>query len=124
VRADGVVVDADLIPEGVRRSLSQVAGGAECEVVIDLLTAVGDGARERLEAECSPRRAGPGLSVWAGPSGRREPEDVVEVIHRYAGAGVDTVVLSPTPAEPDLDGVLELAAAARERLRSGGSADR
>jgi len=44
------------------------------------------------------------------------PGEVAEVIHRYADAGVDTVVLSPTAAEADLEGVLELAAAVREQL--------
>jgi alkanesulfonate monooxygenase SsuD/methylene tetrahydromethanopterin reductase-like flavin-dependent oxidoreductase (luciferase family) len=109
--ADGVVLDTDLSPEGVRRSLAQVARGDDHEVVIYLLTAVGDGARERLDAELAA--SGP---PGPDPVAAGSPGEVAEVIHRYAEAGVDTVVLSPTTAERDLDGVVELAAAARERL--------
>jgi alkanesulfonate monooxygenase SsuD/methylene tetrahydromethanopterin reductase-like flavin-dependent oxidoreductase (luciferase family) len=109
--ADGVVLDTDVSPDGARGALAQMGRRADHEVVIYLRTAVGAAARERLDAE----RAGSGLtepdSVAAG-----SPGEVAEMIHRYAAAGVDTVVLSPTAAEPDLEGVLELAAAARERL--------
>jgi alkanesulfonate monooxygenase SsuD/methylene tetrahydromethanopterin reductase-like flavin-dependent oxidoreductase (luciferase family) len=109
--ADGVVLDSDLSPDGVRRSLARMARGVHHEVVVYLPTAIGDGARERLDTQ---------LAAW----GEREPEPVAagspdeaaEVIHRYAEAGVDTVVLSPADDERDLDGVIELAAAARERL--------
>jgi alkanesulfonate monooxygenase SsuD/methylene tetrahydromethanopterin reductase-like flavin-dependent oxidoreductase (luciferase family) len=109
--ADGVVLDSDLSPDGVRRSLARMARGVTHEVVVYLPTAIGDGARERLDTR---------LAAW----GEREPEPVAagspdeaaEVINRYAEAGVDTVVLSPTEDERDLDGVIELAAAARERL--------
>ena len=111
--ADGVVLAADISPDGVRRSLTRMARRAEHEVVIYLLTAVGDGARERLDAELAASGQ-PGPDPVAAGS----PEEVAEVIHGYAEAGVDTVVLSPTAAEPDLDGVIELAAAARERLPS------
>jgi alkanesulfonate monooxygenase SsuD/methylene tetrahydromethanopterin reductase-like flavin-dependent oxidoreductase (luciferase family) len=109
--ADGVLLDSDLSPDGVRRSLAHLARGPGHEVVIYLLTAVGDGARERLAADVAASGA-PGPDPVAAGS----PEEVAEVIHRYAEAGVDTVVLSPTAAEPDLEGVIELAAAARERL--------
>jgi len=108
---DGVVLDADLGPDGVRRSLALMARGAGHEVVIYLPTAVGDGARQRLDAEVAASGLPAPDPVAAGP-----PGEVAEVIHRYADAGVDTVVLSPTAAESDLDGVLELAAAAREQL--------
>jgi alkanesulfonate monooxygenase SsuD/methylene tetrahydromethanopterin reductase-like flavin-dependent oxidoreductase (luciferase family) len=108
--ADGVVLDSDLSPDGVRRSLARMARGVQHEVVVYLPTAIGDGARERLDTKLAAQ-------------GEREPEpaagspdEAAEVIHRYAGAGVDTVVLSPTEDERDLDGVIELAAAARERL--------
>jgi alkanesulfonate monooxygenase SsuD/methylene tetrahydromethanopterin reductase-like flavin-dependent oxidoreductase (luciferase family) len=108
---DGVVLDADLSPDGVRRSLAQMARGADHEVVVYLLTAVGDGARQRLDAEV----AASGLPA-PDPVAVGSPGEVAEVIHRYADAGVDTVVLSPTAAEADLEGVLELAAAVREQL--------
>lgn len=109
--ADGVILDTDLSPDGVRRSLTRMARGADYEAVIYLLTAAGDGARERLDAELAASgQPGP------DPVAIGSPEEVAEVIHRYAEAGVDTVVLSPTAAQPDLDGVIELAAAARERL--------
>ena len=59
--------------------------------------------------------AGSGLP-GPDPAAAGSPEEVAEVIRRYGKTGVDTVVLSPTAAEPHLDGVIELAAAARERL--------
>jgi alkanesulfonate monooxygenase SsuD/methylene tetrahydromethanopterin reductase-like flavin-dependent oxidoreductase (luciferase family) len=109
--ADGVILDGELDPDGVRRSLAQMSRRAGQEVVIYLLTAVGDGARERLDAELAASGMRAPDPVAAG-----SPEEVAEVIHRYAEAGVDTVVLTPTAAEQDLDGVVELAAAARRRL--------
>jgi alkanesulfonate monooxygenase SsuD/methylene tetrahydromethanopterin reductase-like flavin-dependent oxidoreductase (luciferase family) len=115
--ADGVVLDSDLSPDGVRRSLARMARGVRQEVVVYLPTAIGDGARQRLDTQ---------LAAW----GEREPEPVAagspdeaaDVIRRYAQAGADTVVLSPTEDERDIDGVIEFAAAARERLQPGRSA--
>ena len=106
--ADGVVLDTDLSPDEVRRSLAQMARRADHEVVIYLRTAVGEGARKRLDADSN--------GLQHEPAAAGSPEEVAEVIHRYAHAGVDTVVLSPTTDERDLDGVIKLAAAGRERL--------
>lgn len=109
--ADGVVLDSNLSPDGVRRSLALMSRGLHHEVVLYLPTAIGDGARERLDNQ---------LSAWGErepePMAAGSPDEAAEVIHRYAEAGVDTVVLSPADDERDLDGVIELAAAARERL--------
>jgi alkanesulfonate monooxygenase SsuD/methylene tetrahydromethanopterin reductase-like flavin-dependent oxidoreductase (luciferase family) len=108
---DGVVLDADIGPEGVRRQLAELGRRPEHEVVVYLLTAVGDGARERIDAEVAASGMAPPDPVAVG-----SPEQVAEIIHRYAEAGVDTVVLSPTAADPDLDGIVDFAAAARQRL--------
>lgn len=109
--ADGVVLDSDLSPDGVRRSLARMAHGTQHQVVVYLPTAIGDGARQRLDTQ---------LAAWGDgepdPVAAESPDAAAEVIHRYAEAGVDTVVLSPTEHARDLDGVIELAAAARERL--------
>lgn len=109
--ADGVVLDSDLSPDGVRRSLTRMARGVHQEVVVYLPTAIGDGARERLDTRLAARGEREPEPVAAG-----SPDEAAEVIRRYAESGVDTVVLSPTEHERDLDGVLELAAATRERL--------
>lgn len=107
--ADGVVLDSDVSPAGVRRSLEHVGDTAGTEVVAYVLTAVGAGARERLAAAAA-REPVP------DPPAAGSPAEVAEVLHRYAEAGVDTVVLSPTVDERDLDGIVELAAAARQLL--------
>jgi alkanesulfonate monooxygenase SsuD/methylene tetrahydromethanopterin reductase-like flavin-dependent oxidoreductase (luciferase family) len=115
--ADGVVLDSGLSPDQVRRSLAQMDRGVHQEVVVYLPTAIGDGALERLGTQ---------LAAW----GEREPEpvaagspdDAADVIYRYAQAGADTIVLSPADDERDIDGVIELAAAARERLQPRNSA--
>ena len=109
--ADGVVLDSDLSPDGVRRSLARMARGVQHEVVLYLRTAIGDGARDRLDTQLAAQGEREPEPVAAG-----SPDEAAEVINRYAEAGVDTVVLSPTEDERDLDGVIELAAAARERL--------
>jgi alkanesulfonate monooxygenase SsuD/methylene tetrahydromethanopterin reductase-like flavin-dependent oxidoreductase (luciferase family) len=112
--ADGTILTADTSADGVRQACGliregRVAAGRDPDghrVVVYLLTATGDGARERLEAElvAEGHAADTGLGV-AG-----DARAVADAVRRLAEAGAGTVVLQPTGDEPDPEGFVRFAA--------------
>jgi len=111
--ADGVVLDAGISPDGVRRAVATVAAPGPHEVIVYVLCGAGQGARERIEAE---------LTESAEPLSDRaavgSPAEIAHTIRMYARAGATTVVLQPTGDDPDVAETIKLAAAARTVLRS------
>jgi alkanesulfonate monooxygenase SsuD/methylene tetrahydromethanopterin reductase-like flavin-dependent oxidoreductase (luciferase family) len=114
--ADGVVLDADLAPEGVRAAVATVAARRPHEVVFYLPCAAGDGARERLGAALNPERGDGPDRVAVGT-----PDEVAATIRAFADAGATTVVLQPPGDDPELDATLRLAAEAAQIVRSATS---
>jgi alkanesulfonate monooxygenase SsuD/methylene tetrahydromethanopterin reductase-like flavin-dependent oxidoreductase (luciferase family) len=113
--ADGVVLDAGGIsPDAVRRAVAAAAAWRAHEVVVYVLCAAGDHARERIEAE---------LTASPVPLSERaafgEAADVARTVGLFADAGATTVVLQPTGTDPDPAATLRLAAQARTLLREG-----
>ena len=115
--ADGLVLDADISPDGVRKSVATTAAARPHDVVAYLPSAAGPGARERIDAELgqSERTA----AHWAAVG---SPEDVAGAIRAFAAAGATTVVLQPTGDDPDVAATVRLAADARAALRSDSGA--
>jgi 5,10-methylenetetrahydromethanopterin reductase len=112
--ADGLVLDADISPEGVRKSVTAAGAVRPHEVVVYLPSAGGPGARGRIEAEMAERAQAP--PDWTAVG---SPQDVARIIRAFADAGATTVVLQPTADDPDLAATVSLAADARAALRSG-----
>jgi 5,10-methylenetetrahydromethanopterin reductase len=112
--ADGLVLDAEISPDGVRKSVASAAAVRPHEVVVYLPSAAGPGARERIDAELgqSERTA----THWAAVG---SSEDVADAIRAFAAAGATTVILQPTGDDPDVAATVRLAADARAALRSG-----
>ena len=115
--ADGLVLDADISPGGVRKAVAAAGAVRPHEVVVYLPAAGGPGARERIEAEMAERAQAP--PEWTAVG---SPQDVARIIRAFADAGATTVVLQPTTADPDLVATVRLAADARAALRSGSAA--
>ena len=115
--ADGLVLDADISPDGIRKAVATAAAARPHEVVVYLPSAAGPGARERIEAELaqSARTA----AHWAAVG---SPEDAAGTIRAFAAAGATTVILQPTGDDPDVSATVRLAADARAALRSGAAA--
>jgi alkanesulfonate monooxygenase SsuD/methylene tetrahydromethanopterin reductase-like flavin-dependent oxidoreductase (luciferase family) len=111
--ADGVVLDAGISPDGVRRAVAAAAAARPHEVIVYVLCGAGQGARERIEAE---------LTESAEPLSDRaavgSPAEIAHTIRLYARAGATTVVLQPTGDDPDVAATIKLAAVARTVLRS------
>jgi alkanesulfonate monooxygenase SsuD/methylene tetrahydromethanopterin reductase-like flavin-dependent oxidoreductase (luciferase family) len=110
--ADGVVLDAGIGPDGVRRAVELAGAGGRFEVVVYLMAGAGEGARERIDAELA-RSGHPVPPVVATGT----PAQVADVVRGYAAAGATTVAFQPAGADPDMDGLIDLAAAARAALR-------
>lgn len=98
--ADGTILTGGTTPEEVRRSRGLIAEGRESAgrtghhpVVVYLHTATGPSGAERLRAELDATGLPHGV---AGPAGA-----VAEAVQALVEAGADTVVLQPTPDEPD-----------------------
>ena len=108
--ADGLVLDAGITPDGVRRAIETAAAPRPHDVVVYLICAPGDG-RDRVTAE---------LPVSSGPLPARAavgtPAEVAEVIRSFALAGATTVILQPTADDPDMEATLHLAAQAKSLL--------
>ena len=105
--ADGTLLTAGTSPQGVRRARRLVdegraAGGrtAAHPVVAFLHAATGPGAAERIEAE--RRRWGYEPAQDFGVAG--DAAAMVAAVRRWVAAGADTVVLQPTPDDPDPEG--------------------
>jgi alkanesulfonate monooxygenase SsuD/methylene tetrahydromethanopterin reductase-like flavin-dependent oxidoreductase (luciferase family) len=112
--ADGLVLDADISPDGVRKAVATAAAARPHEAVVYLPSAAGPGAGERIEAELaqSARTA----ARWAAVG---SPEDAAGTIRAFAAAGATAVILQPTGDDPDVAATVRLAADARAALRSG-----
>jgi alkanesulfonate monooxygenase SsuD/methylene tetrahydromethanopterin reductase-like flavin-dependent oxidoreductase (luciferase family) len=121
--ADGLCLDASFTAAGVAQAIAQSvaaqsvaaqpAATRPAEVVVYLPTGSAPGSAERILAQ---------LRSPAEPLAERTalgtPAEVAAAIRAYADAGATTVALQPTPDDPDIEGTLALAAAAREHLRT------
>jgi len=96
--ADGVILTASAGPDGVRAARELV--GDTVPITVYLRAAVGPGAQQRIDAEDTTE-----LAV--------ADDDIPAMVDRLAAAGAGTVVLEPTPDEPDLEGLIRYAAALR-----------
>jgi alkanesulfonate monooxygenase SsuD/methylene tetrahydromethanopterin reductase-like flavin-dependent oxidoreductase (luciferase family) len=115
--ADGLVLDADISPDGVRQAVATAAAVRPHDVVVYLPSAAGPGARERIDAELAQS-----TRTSAHWSAVGSPEDVADAIRTFAAAGATTVILQPTGDDPDVAATVRLAADARAALRSGSGA--
>jgi len=111
---DGVVLDAGVSPDGVRRAVEQAGARGPHEVVVYVMAGANASARARIDAELaqSGRSAPPAVAVGT-------PGQVAGLVRRYAQAGASTVVLQPAGTDPDMAGLIELAAATRAMLPTG-----
>ncbi|MFC8079251.1 LLM class flavin-dependent oxidoreductase [Streptomyces sp. NPDC057307] len=108
--ADGTILTGGTSPDEVRRARRLIAEGRESAgrggrhpVVVYLHTATGPGGAERLRAELDATGLPHGV---AGPAAA-----VAEAVQALVEAGADTVVLQPTPDEPDPEGFVRFTAA-------------
>lgn len=85
--ADEVILAASAGPDGVR----EMRAVTDKPIVTYVRAAFGAGAQERLDHEDTPE--------WGAAN-----EDVPGLVERLVEAGATTVVLQPTPDEPDLEG--------------------
>ena len=100
--ADGTILTGGTPPERVREIRATAAGS----VIVNVHAATGPDAAERLAAE---------RERWGYPSmeGRAVSGDaaaVAEGVRRWVDAGADTVVLQPTPDDPDPEGFVRFVA--------------
>ncbi len=112
--ADGVILTGGTSPKRTAQALELVnegraAVGRENEpfpVVVYVHAATGPDAAERLERE----RVVWGYDSMAEVGVAGDAADFAEAVQRWARAGATTVVLQPTPDDPDLEGFLRFAA--------------
>jgi alkanesulfonate monooxygenase SsuD/methylene tetrahydromethanopterin reductase-like flavin-dependent oxidoreductase (luciferase family) len=102
--ADGTILTGGTTPQKVAEARQLVGEGKT--IVVYLHCATGPGAEERMEAE---------RVVWRYEEGRDcyavgDAAAVAAAVRRWAEAGADTVVLQPTPDDPDPDGFMRFAA--------------
>ena len=120
--ADGLCLDASLTAAGVAQAIAQSAAARP---------ASRSGGPRRSWSTCrrAARRAArsgswPSCATPADPLPERTalgtPAEVAAAIRAYADAGATTVALQPTPDDPDIEGTLALAAAARDHLHREG----
>ena len=113
--ADGTILPGGMSPDGVRAARAQVApAGPDHTLVAYLMTATGAGAAERLEAEQRAWALDPANET--GVAG--DASEIAASVRRWADAGADTVVLQPTPEEPDLVAFMHFAGQAVRPLLS------
>ncbi|MET9665925.1 LLM class flavin-dependent oxidoreductase [Streptomyces sp. NPDC006475] len=110
--ADGTILDASMSPDAVRNARRLIDEGREAagrtgphKIVVYLHTATGPGAAERLKAELADGNGGSTELGVAGDAGT-----IAQFVERLAAAGADTVVLQPTPDEPDPEGFVRFVA--------------
>jgi alkanesulfonate monooxygenase SsuD/methylene tetrahydromethanopterin reductase-like flavin-dependent oxidoreductase (luciferase family) len=111
--ADGTILTAGTTPDGVRRGRALVAEGRAAagrddpaRLVVYLHAATGPTARARLDAE---------LDRWYGRTDAElgvagDAAEVAGAVQGLVDAGADTVVLQPTPDDPDPEGFVRFAA--------------
>jgi alkanesulfonate monooxygenase SsuD/methylene tetrahydromethanopterin reductase-like flavin-dependent oxidoreductase (luciferase family) len=111
--ADGTILTGGTPPDQVRQARRLVdegrATGSRSEdhpVIVYLHAATGPCAVERLEAE--RRRWGYDCMQDVGVAG--DAQAVADAVQRWVEAGADTVVLQPTPDDPDPEGFVRFVA--------------
>jgi alkanesulfonate monooxygenase SsuD/methylene tetrahydromethanopterin reductase-like flavin-dependent oxidoreductase (luciferase family) len=111
--ADGIILTGGTTPDGVRRAAElieagRLAGGRTQPgpVVVYVHAATGSDAAQRLEAERV--RWGYESMDDVGVSG--DAQAVARGVRRWVDAGADTVVLQPTPDDPDPEGFIRFVA--------------
>jgi alkanesulfonate monooxygenase SsuD/methylene tetrahydromethanopterin reductase-like flavin-dependent oxidoreductase (luciferase family) len=110
--ADGVILDAGITLDGVRRAVITAAAVRPHEIVVYLPCASGPGASERVEAELPASSLPLAERAAVGTAAQ-----VADVVHSFAEAGATTVILQPTADDPDVAATIQLAAQARSLLR-------
>jgi alkanesulfonate monooxygenase SsuD/methylene tetrahydromethanopterin reductase-like flavin-dependent oxidoreductase (luciferase family) len=96
--SDGVILTASAGPDGVRAARELV--GADVPITVSLRAAIGDGAQDRIDGEKTDDPDELGAAN----------DDIPVLVERLVAAGASTVVLQPTPDEPDLPGLVRYAA--------------
>jgi alkanesulfonate monooxygenase SsuD/methylene tetrahydromethanopterin reductase-like flavin-dependent oxidoreductase (luciferase family) len=111
--ADGTILTSRTQPDGVRQARRLVDEGRDAggrtdahRLVVYLQAATGPDAAQRLAADRLRWGYEPDLDV--GVAG--DAAAVAEAVQRWADAGADTVVLQPTPDDPDPEGFVRFVA--------------
>ncbi|MDQ7909251.1 LLM class flavin-dependent oxidoreductase [Phytohabitans sp. ZYX-F-186] len=113
--ADGTIVTGGNSPDELRaaralvdegRARRSTGAGDPHTTVVYVHAATGPSAAERLDGE----RRKWGYDTIEGRSIAGGAEQFAEAIQRWVEAGADTVVLQPTPDEPDLEGFVRFVA--------------
>lgn len=112
--ADGTVLTGGTSPDRVREACRLIDEGRErrgCtdghQVVVYLHAATGPDAARRMAAE----RERWGYAHDADVAVAGDASAVAEAVVRWADAGADTVILQPTPDDPDPEGFVRFVAA-------------
>ena len=92
--ADGTILVGGTSPDGVRAAREQIGKQQGHDLVMFLPAAFGPTGPERIARQQERFEMD-----FAGAAG--EAKAVAEVIERYAEAGATTVILQPTPDDPD-----------------------
>lgn len=111
--ADGTILTAGTPTDQVRRARQRIDEGRAAagrtdphRVVVYLHAATGPDAADRLATE--RRRSGYDATEDVTVAG--DAATIAETVARWAEAGADTVVLQPTPDDPDPEGFIRLVA--------------
>jgi alkanesulfonate monooxygenase SsuD/methylene tetrahydromethanopterin reductase-like flavin-dependent oxidoreductase (luciferase family) len=111
--ADGTILSGGTTPDRVRevRAVLDQAGAAAGRterqpIVVYLQAATGPTAAARMEAQRVRWGYGPDADMVA----MGDAKTVAEAVQRWVDAGADTVVLQPTPDDPDPDGFVRFVA--------------
>jgi 5,10-methylenetetrahydromethanopterin reductase len=112
--ADGLVLDAGISPDRVRRAVATASARRPHEVVVYVPCGAAPGSAERLQAELgeSPEPLSARAAVGS-------PAEVAGTVRAFGQAGASTVVLQPSIDDPDVPATLALAAAAKTALHGG-----
>jgi alkanesulfonate monooxygenase SsuD/methylene tetrahydromethanopterin reductase-like flavin-dependent oxidoreductase (luciferase family) len=116
--ADGTILTGGTDTDAIRAARQHIDAGRQAAgrdgsahpVVVYLHAATGDGAGERMAAE----RVRWGYHDGQDVTVAGDAHAVADAVARWADAGADTVVLQPTPDDPDPEGFMRFVA---ERVR-------